>query len=83
MKRVRAACVFQTLVFFQKESSGLSREMQLKSNREEVEKYKAALARSHARHRIVEESEQEDGSVLVKVRKQYADHTDTGDYFDL
>lgn len=83
MKRIKAACVFQTLIFFQKEDCGLSKELQAKYNREDVEKYKNALARARTRYRIVEEAEQPDGSVIVKVRKQYSDHADVGEYFDL
>ena len=43
MKRVKAACIFQTLVFFQKEDCGLSKELQVKYNHEDVEKYKNML----------------------------------------
>ena len=83
MKRVKAVCVFQTLVFFQKEDCGLSKELHVKNNHEDVEKYKNMLIRAGTRYRIVEEAEQPDGSVIVKVRKQYSDHADVGEYFDM
>ena len=81
MKRVKAACILQTLVFTQKPEMGLSRETALKINREEYERYKTALERTHTRYQIVSENEQEDGSVIIRVRKQYNDKTDVSEYF--
>lgn len=83
MKRVKSACIFQTLIFSQKEDLGLSRQLQAKYNHEEVERYKAALEKAHTRYVITEETEQDNGSVVVKVRKAYNDKTDTGDYFEI
>lgn len=73
MKRVKAACIFQTLFFSQKEDCGLTREQQCRANREEVARYKLTMDRCRTRYQIVEETEQSDGSVLVRVRKQYND----------
>jgi hypothetical protein len=50
MKRVKAACILQTLVFSQKDDAGFTRE-------------------------------QEDGSVLIHVRKQYNGRADVSEYF--
>ena len=74
MKRVKAACLLQTQVFQQKEDSGLSRDAIAAMNREEVQRYKHNLERT--RYQITGEEEQEDGSILVRVRKQYNDRTD-------
>ena len=74
MKRVKAACILQTQVFQQKEDSGLSRDAIAAMNREEVQRYKHILERT--RYQITGEEEQEDGSILVRVRKQYNDRTD-------
>ena len=82
MKRVKAACILQTLVFAQKDDCGLTREHQLKINQEEVARYKALMDRSHTRYQITEETEQSDGSVLVRVRKQYNDKADVSEYFN-
>ena len=82
MKRVKAACILQTLVFAQKDDCGLTREQQLKINRSEVNHYKATMDRNRTRYRIVEETEQADGSVLVRVRKQYNDKVDVSEYFN-
>ena len=82
MKRVKAACIMQTLVFAQKDDCGLCREQQLRFNRDEVERYKASMDKSHTRYQITEETEQSDGSVIVRVRKQYSDRADVSEYFN-
>ena len=82
MKRVKAACILQTLVFSQKPDCGLTREQQLKINHDDVIRYKATMDRNRTRYRIVEETEQADGSVLVRVRKQYNDTVDVSEYFN-
>ena len=82
MKRVKAACILQTLVFAQKEDCGLTREQQLRLNRDEGSRYKATMDRSRTRYQITEETEQSDGSVIVRVRKQYSDRADVSEYFN-
>lgn len=81
MKRVKAACILQTLVFSQKEDCGFSKEHRTKLNREEYDKYKATLDKTRTRYQIVSEEEQSDGSILVHVRKQYNDKADVSEYF--
>lgn len=82
MKRVKAACIFQTLIFSQKPEMGYSREHALKINQEEIKHYKATLERAKTRYQIVDTVEQEDGSILVRVRKQYNDKADVSEYFE-
>jgi len=82
MKRVKAACILQTLVFAQKDDCGLTREQQLKINHDDVVRYEATMDRSRTRYQITEETEQADGSVLVRVRKQYNDKADVSEYFN-
>ncbi len=82
MKRVQAACIFQTLVFQQKDDACFSMEKKIALNKEEVEKYKASLENNKTRFQIVEEKQQEDGSVLIRIRKQYNDKTDVAEYFN-
>ena len=79
MKRVKAACILQTLVFSQKDDCGLTHEQQLRVNHDEVSRYKAMMDRSRTRYQITEEA---DGSVLVRVRKQYNDKADVSEYFN-
>ncbi len=83
MKRIQAACIFQTLLFSQKPELGLTREQALMINRQEVEQYKLRLQRTKTRYRITQEQERPDGSILVQVRKQYDDKAETQEYFDL
>ena len=82
MKRVQAACILQTLVFQQKDDTYFSKEKKIALNKEEVEKYKASLEKNKTRFQIVEETEQPDGAILVRVRKQYNDKTDVAEYFN-
>lgn len=81
MKRVKSACIFQTLVFSQKEDAGISLDLMRKLNHEEVARYKASMDHTGTRYQIVEELDQPDGSVLVRVRKQYNDKADVSEYF--
>lgn len=82
VKRVKAGCILQTLVFAQKPEMGYSKERALKINQEEIEHYKATLERTKTRYQIVDTSEQEDGSIVVRVRKQYNEKVDVSEYFE-
>lgn len=73
----------QTLVFQQKEGCGYSAEHCLDLNREEVKKYKLTLERARTRHKIDEETELSDGSIIVRVRKEYNATASIGEYFDI
>ncbi len=79
MKRVKAACICQTLHFMLKEDVG--HDYAVKLVKEEVEHYKRNLERNHTQYKIVDESEQPDGSVLLKVIKQY-NNSPVGNYLD-
>lgn len=79
MKRVKAACICQTLHFMLKEDVGHDYAVQLV--KEEVAQYKKTLERNRTQYRIVEETEQPDGSILVKVIKQY-NSSPVGNYLD-
>ena len=81
MKRVKAACILQTLVFSQKDDAGFTRDQALRLNWEEVKRYKTTLERTHTRYQILDETEQEDGSIQLHVRKQYNDKADVSEYF--
>ena len=81
MKRVKAACILQTLVFSQKDDAGFTREQALQINREEVKRYKHSLERTHTRYQILDEVEQSGSSIQIHVRKQYNDKADVREYF--
>ena len=78
MKRIKAACICQTLHFQLKED--LEHSIAVRLVREEVEHYKA-LERNRTRYKIVDEAEQEDGSVVIRIIKQY-NRSLVGDYLD-
>lgn len=82
MKRIKSACIMQTLRFQQKEDSGLSVNTILSLNRAEVERYKTHLERTKTRYKIDSEKEESDGSVIVRIRKEYNSTADIGEYFD-
>ncbi len=82
MKRVKSGCILQTLVFSQNPELGLSKETSLITNRTEIERYEASLKRTGARYQIVDRVEQDDGSIIVHVKKQYNDRVDVSEYFD-
>ena len=79
MKRVKAACIIQTLHFMLKEEMG--HEYAVKCVRDEVEKYKKHLERSGTKYRILSETEQADGSVVIEIKKQY-NTSPVGNYLD-
>ena len=81
MKRIKAACIFQTLIFSQKPEMGYDRQQALGLNQAELEHYKASLVRGRTRHQIDSVDETEDGSIVVRVRKQYNDRADVAEYF--
>lgn len=79
MKRVKAACICQTLHFMLKED--LEHESAVRLVKDEVEIYKKKLERNHVRHKIIEEIPQPDGSIMMKIIKQY-NTSPVGDYLD-
>ncbi len=79
MKRVKAACICQTLHFMLKED--LDHELAVRLVADEVEQYKKTLDRNRTQYRILEEAVQPDGSILVKVIKQY-NSCPVGDYLN-
>ena len=79
MKRIKAACICQTLHFMLKEDT--AHDTAVKLVREEVEQYKRTLDRNRTQYKILDETEQPDGSILVKVIKQY-NSSPVGDYLN-
>ena len=77
MKRVQAACICQTLHFFQKDEP--RKPVQEKLAIEELEKYKQSLKRNNTKFRVLEEKKQDDGSIIIKIIKQY-NNSPVGDY---
>ncbi len=80
MKRVKAACIQQTLHFMLKED--VDHDYAVRHVNEEVAQYKAKLDRTGTRYQIIEETVQPDGSIMLKIKKQYNASTSVGEYFD-
>ena len=68
MKRIKAACLEQTIHFQLKD--GISSELARQQVRQEYEAYKVQMDRHGTRYKIVEETEQPDGSLMIKIKKQ-------------
>lgn len=79
MKRVKAACITQTLHFLLKEDLG--RDYARRMVEEEVKKYKAGLDKSGTKYKILSEETLEDGSVMIEIKKQY-NTSPVGNYLD-
>lgn len=79
MKRIKSACICQTIHFMLKD--GISNEFNKRQVEEEVKTYKKTLERNRTLFKIVDEAVQDDGSVIVKVIKQY-NTSPVGDYLN-
>lgn len=79
MKRIKAACITQTLHFQLKEDIGHDYAVRLVS--EEVDKYKEQLKRKKVQYKIISEETQADGSVVLEIIKQY-NSSPIGHYLD-
>lgn len=79
MKRVKAACICQTLHFMLKEDS--PHDWAVKQVGQEIEQYIKTLEQNRTQYKIVEQKVQSDGSVIMKIIKQY-NASPVGDYLD-
>lgn len=79
MKRIKAACICQTLHFQLKEDLG--HDYAVKMVQEEFKHYTESLDRNHTQYKIVDKQEQPDGSIIIKVIKQY-NSSPVGDYLN-
>ena len=79
MKRIKEACLEQTIHF--QLNKNLCREAALGAVKAEVEAYKESLEKKRIRHRIVQEETQKDGSVILKLKRQYNAYA-VGDYMN-
>ena len=76
MKRIKEACLLQTIHFQLKEDLPHGDAVQA-----EVEHYKAQLDRNRTQYKITRQEEQPDGSILIHIKKQYNNHS-CGAYMD-
>lgn len=81
MNKIQSACIFQTILFTQKTELNLSKEDTIKANKAEVSQYLKGLENLHVRYQMTDEKIQEDGSIVIKLRKQQDYITDVKSYF--
>lgn len=79
MKRIKAACIKQILVFTPKE--GVAPVYREEAVRGEVVQYKRQLDRNRTQYRIVSEVLGDDGSITLEIIKQY-NSAPTGNYLE-
>lgn len=79
MKRVKAACITQTLHFLLKED--VAHDYAIRLVNEEVKKYKSQLERNNTKYKILSETTREDGSIVIEIKKQY-NSSPVGNYLD-
>ena len=79
MKRITAACICQTLHFLLKEDTEPALAQRLVQD--EVAAYRKRLEVSGAKYRILSEEQQTDGSMILRIKKQY-NQSPVGDYLD-
>ena len=79
MKRIKYACIEQTLHFQLKEDINHDEAARMVS--EEVMQFKTQLERRRIKYKIVEEKTLNDGSILIKLKRQYNNY-DCGDYLN-
>ncbi len=80
MKRVKAACICQTLHFMLKEDT--PGDYAAKLVEEEVASYKATLVKNNTQYKIIEETREPDGSIVIKIIKQY-NQSPVGEYLSV
>jgi len=81
MNKIQSACIFQTILFTQKTELNLSKEDTIKANKAEISQYLKGLDNLHIRYQMTDEKIQEDGSIVIKLRKQQDYITDVKSYF--
>ena len=69
MKRIKAACLAADRLL-SAQGQACPSELDKKQVRKEYEAYKEKMTRQHTQFKILEESVQPDGSIIVKLKKQ-------------
>ncbi|HEX3039726.1 MAG TPA: hypothetical protein VHP54_05485 [Caproiciproducens sp.] len=69
MKRIKSACLEQTIHF--QLNANFGHAAAVSDVKAECEQYKAQLERKHIKFRIEGEPPQPDGSIIIKIKKQF------------
>lgn len=70
MKRITSACLEQTIRFFDA-AGNIAPE-------DELEQYKRRMDRKHVKYEILDSKKEADGSLIIKIRKQYNTYSTEG-----
>lgn len=79
MKRIRYACLNQTIHFKLKED--VPHEWAVRMVQEEYAAYQHGLKEKNVPHRILAEEKQEDGSIVIRIKRQLNQY-DVGTYLN-
>lgn len=77
MKRIQSACLEQTIRFVMKDD--IPREEARQMVRAEYRHYLEQMDRNRTGYKVLEELPQADGSLIVRLKRQYNNY-DVGDY---
>jgi len=80
MKRIKAACITQTIHFTNVEGKGS--EYGRKKVQEEIKRYKIRMDRDKTRYKVLSEELQDDGSVIMEIVREYGNRKSVGNYLD-
>lgn len=78
-EKIKAACITQTLCF--SNHDGETTEYAKKAIVQEYEKYKAQLEKGGTKYKILSEKTNEDGSIVIEIKKQY-NSSPVGEYLN-
>ncbi len=70
MKRIASACLEQTIRFF--DATGTIKP------EDELEQYKRKMDKHNTRYEILETNKESDGSIVIKIKKQYNTYSTEG-----
>lgn len=79
MKRIQFACLNQTIHFQLKD--GVNHDFAVSEVKNEFKSYKKHLELKRIKYQIIEETIQEDGSIIIKIKKQMNSY-DVGNYLN-
>lgn len=80
MKRIKAACITQTIHFINKDAGGS--DYSKRKVQEEIKRYKYRMDRERTKYKVISEEVQEDGSVIMEIVREYGNNKPTGHYLE-
>ncbi|MDO5574755.1 MAG: hypothetical protein Q4G60_12345 [bacterium] len=80
MKRIKSACITQTIVFSRSQNE--PEEYAERKVQEEIKRYMYRLNRENTRYKILSEKIQENGSRVMEIVKEYGNRIPVGTYLD-